>query len=117
MYVPDAIGRAFKQESVPHETGVLAAIESVKPLTGVNDHWISVAVEAMGEDRRSGGSVSRGEWEDLGLKSGLLATVEPEWLKKVQICSLNDVDFRPLLKLGMNECKMLSVSERISLKQ
>ena len=70
MYVPDAIGRAFKQESVPHETGVLAAIESVKPLTGMNDHWISVAVEAVGEDRRSEGSVSKREWEDLGLKSG-----------------------------------------------
>ena len=43
--------------------------------------------------------------------------MEPEWLKKVQICSLNDVDFGPLLKLGVKECKMLSVSERMSLKQ
>ena len=53
----------------------------------------------------------------IGLKSGLLATVEPEWLKKVQTCSLNDTDFGPLLKLGMKECKALTVSERISLKQ
>ena len=83
----------------------------------MNHHCISVAVEAVREDRRSEGSVSKGEWEDLGSKSGLLATVEPEWLKKVQICSLNDVDFGPLLKLGMKECKMLSVSERMSLKQ
>ena len=83
----------------------------------MNDHWISVAVEAVGEDRKSEGSVSRGEWADLGLKSGLLATVEPNWLKKVQVCSLNDVDFGPLLKLGLKECKELSVSERISLKQ
>ena len=33
MYVPDAISRAFKQESVPHETGVLAAIESIRKTT------------------------------------------------------------------------------------
>ena len=90
---------------------MLAAIESIKPLTGVNDHWISVAVEVVGEDKRGEWSVSKGEWKNLGLKSGLLATVEPDWLKKVQICSLNDVDFGSLLKLGMKECKMLSVSE------
>ena len=54
----------------------LAAIESIKPLTGVNDHWISVAVEVVGEDRGDEWSAIKDEWTDLGLKRRRTRMVE-----------------------------------------